>query len=77
MSSLDELAPLKYLAQLDASYNKLCDVHEVCDIISNWYYFNAASFKGNPMSKVHRYRENIIGNSYQLSTCIINRLDRI
>lgn len=51
---------------IDASFNELDDTREVGDTIQNWYFLKEAAFKGNPFSKVHRYKENIIAKSYYL-----------
>lgn len=42
------------------------DINDVCSCVENWYYLKEAHFTGNPISKAHRYREDIIGSSVRL-----------
>lgn len=51
---------------LDASYNDLDDQKDVCQTLRNWLYLREAKFKGNPISTKHRYREDIIANTFHL-----------
>ncbi|XP_056640909.1 protein phosphatase 1 regulatory subunit 42-like [Diorhabda sublineata] len=66
--SFASLSPLIELTSIDASHCKLNDLKEVCDTIRNWKYLNRAVFQGNPFSKLHRYREDIIINCYYLES---------
>ncbi|CAG9863965.1 unnamed protein product [Phyllotreta striolata] len=66
--SFSSLSFLEELQSIDASNCELEDLQEVCETISNWRYLTVAVFKGNPITKSHRYREDIIVNSYYLET---------
>ncbi|XP_050304316.1 protein phosphatase 1 regulatory subunit 42-like [Anthonomus grandis grandis] len=65
--SLQFLAPLENLTVIDASCNDLDDIKDVCKTLRNWFYLKEAKFSGNPISKKHRYREDIIANTYHLN----------
>lgn len=66
ISTLIDLAPLRFLKSINASNNKLHSIEDICDTIKNWYYLHKATFTGNPVSKKHRYRESIIANTQRL-----------
>ncbi|XP_044747022.1 protein phosphatase 1 regulatory subunit 42-like isoform X2 [Coccinella septempunctata] len=66
IESLSSLAPLRHLRSICASNNRLKDIEEVCELIKSWFYLREAWFLGNPFSKKHRYREDIIAASYCL-----------
>lgn len=66
MSSITSIASLKFLKYLDASFNKLDNTDTICTAIKDMYYLNEASFIGNHVTKIHRYRENIIGGTIRL-----------
>lgn len=57
---------MKHLKQLNASNNSIDDINDICGCIENWYYLREASFVGNPITKLHRYREDLIGSSIRL-----------
>ncbi|KAK9877460.1 hypothetical protein WA026_018569 [Henosepilachna vigintioctopunctata] len=66
LESLSSLAPLRHLKFFNASNNKLNDIDEVCEVIKSWFYLRDACFSGNPMSRRHRYREDIVAAAYCL-----------
>lgn len=51
---------------IDASFNDLDDMRDVCQTVRNWLYLREAKLNGNPISKQHRYREEIIANAQRL-----------
>lgn len=51
---------------IDAAYNDIDDIKDVCRTVRNWYYLREVTFMGNPVAKRHRYREDIIANSAHL-----------
>lgn len=67
ITNICNLSPLRHVRMINASHNKLASIRDVCDILCNWYYLVEAAFVGNPITKQHRYRENIIGNTFRLS----------
>lgn len=66
IDSLDSFIPLKRLEIIIASHNNLDDIKNVCFAIKRWYNLKEANFIGNNITKLHRYRENIIASSYEL-----------
>ncbi|XP_045468788.1 protein phosphatase 1 regulatory subunit 42-like isoform X2 [Harmonia axyridis] len=66
IESLSGLMPLRHLTSLCASNNRLKDIEETCELLKFWFYLKNAWFQGNPISKKHRYREDIIASSYCL-----------
>ncbi|KAL1497528.1 hypothetical protein ABEB36_008472 [Hypothenemus hampei] len=75
--SLACFLPLKNLIVLDASYNDLDDKESVCQILRNWLYLKEAKLIGNPISKRHRYREDIIANTCQLEILDNKRITEV
>nr|AEE62981.1 unknown [Dendroctonus ponderosae] len=68
IASLRFLSPLKNLMVIDASFNDLDDMRDACQTVRNWLYLREAKLNGNPISKQHRYREEIIANAQRLET---------
>nr|CAI5841340.1 unnamed protein product [Callosobruchus analis] len=66
LCSLDYLRPLRNLVMIDASHNDLDDIKDVCQAVREWMYLREANFAGNPICKKHRYKDEIISNSYYL-----------
>ncbi|KAJ8960134.1 hypothetical protein NQ318_003853, partial [Aromia moschata] len=66
ISSLFHLSPLKNLKVINASFNDLDDMNDICQTVRQWYHLEDASFTGNPFTKSHRYREEIIASSHRL-----------
>ncbi|XP_018579959.1 protein phosphatase 1 regulatory subunit 42-like [Anoplophora glabripennis] len=68
LTSLSYLSPLKNLVIIDASFNDFEDIKDICQTVRDWYHLREATFIGNPITKRHRYREDIIANSVYLDS---------
>lgn len=66
ITSINDLLPLHNLQLLKASYNNIKGFNETATVLACLYRLREADFRGNPMVKLHRYRETIIANTYQL-----------
>lgn len=86
IQNLEGIMPLRFLKYLNASHNKIETTKTICDSLQDMYYLYEAEFIGNPVSKVHLYREDIIKSTQRLACldgkninettrCFIKRLD--
>ncbi|XP_076268156.1 uncharacterized protein LOC143201150 isoform X2 [Rhynchophorus ferrugineus] len=66
LESISFLSPLKLLTTLDASRNDLNDIKDITETLRNLYYLKEVKFLGNPVTKKHRYKEDVITNAYHL-----------
>ncbi|XP_030765725.1 protein phosphatase 1 regulatory subunit 42-like [Sitophilus oryzae] len=66
IDSLKSLSPLRCLEVLDASNNNIEDVKDIVETIRTWYSIRDLKFIGNPVTKKHRYKEDIIANVHRL-----------
>lgn len=62
------MAPLVNLEHFDISDNELECLQELSDILPDWTQLTVASFKGNPLTRIRRYRDTVIANCYKLQT---------
>ncbi|XP_016840843.1 protein phosphatase 1 regulatory subunit 42-like isoform X1 [Nasonia vitripennis] len=66
--SLVDLQNFERLITLEAKDNLIDDIEDITEIVSRLYRLKNLFLQGNPVTKVHRYRENLIANSYSLTT---------
>lgn len=69
LTALAPLAGLKSLEFLDASANQLTDVKDACAFCGSVPELMELNLKGNPITRIRKYRDNII------VTSLINMLD--
>lgn len=68
---VENIFVLQSLEWLDMSYNNITDLEGLCQALQSLYYLKEASFIGNPVTKVHRYREKIAAATNRLGKKII------
>lgn len=68
ITTIYPLLPLRQLRVLKATHNNISDFNETAKILSCLYHLEDVDFTGNPMTKLHRYRETIIANTFRLGT---------
>ncbi|XP_019866798.2 protein phosphatase 1 regulatory subunit 42-like [Aethina tumida] len=68
ITTIKYLAPLVNLEHFDISDNELECLQELSDILPDWTQLTVASFKGNPLTRIRRYRDTVIANCYKLQT---------
>lgn len=67
LTNVNALLPLRQLKVLKATHNNINDFQETAKILGCLYQLTDADFTGNPMTKLHRYRETIIANTFRLA----------
>lgn len=62
------LEALRNLRLFNASHNRLSNIQDVIDTIRHWYHIETITLKENPIAKQYRYKDDIIANTFRLST---------
>ena len=66
MDSLDEINNFGKLVTLEAKNNLIENIEDVTETVIYLANLENLSLQGNPVTKVFRYRENLIANSSKL-----------
>lgn len=70
MSHFSELSCLKNLSKLIAKNNLFKDYLSIAEDLKRLSKIKEINFKGNPMCKIHRYKEKIIAACFKLGKLI-------
>ena len=67
VTSLNDLRNFDKLVTLEAKDNLIKNIKDLTETISSLRRLENLFIQGNPVTKICRYRENLIANSYSLS----------
>ncbi|XP_011498611.1 PREDICTED: protein phosphatase 1 regulatory subunit 42-like [Ceratosolen solmsi marchali] len=76
MVSLNGINNFKKLVTLEAQYNLIDNLEELNTTVDTLDALENLFLEGNPVTKIYRYRENVIASSHSLSKLFISYLDQ-